>query len=252
MKNLVLILSILMLLACKSNNEKKTAEKSEAKVENLINNETMEKEQIAENSEYSGDLTQVEIQTTKGNMIVMLYDETPLHRDNFVKLAETGFYNDLLFHRVIKEFMIQCGDPESKAAPAGKMLGSGGPGYTIPAEIKPQLIHKKGALAAARTGDQFNPEKASSGSQFYIVQGQIYDENTLNTITTQMRKILSKEQRDIYTTIGGTPFLDNEYTVFGEVIKGLDVIDKIAAVKTMPGDRPVDDVKIIKMTVIKH
>jgi peptidyl-prolyl cis-trans isomerase B (cyclophilin B) len=198
-----------------------------------------------------GQTTKVEIQTTKGNMIVMLYDETPLHRDNFVKLVETEFYNDLLFHRVIKGFMIQCGDPESKAAPADKMLGSGGPGYTIPAEIKPQLIHKKGALAAARTGDQFNPEKASSGSQFYIVQGRKYTDLQIDNIEKAKNSKYTNTQRDAYIDLGGTPDLDNAYTVFGEVIKGLDVIDKIAATQTTSRDRPVEDIKIIKMTILK-
>lgn len=195
--------------------------------------------------------TKVKIETNKGTMTVMLYDDTPLHRDNFVKLTESGFYNDLLFHRVIKSFMIQGGDPDSKDAPAGKQLGMGGPGYTIPAEIKSDRFHKKGALAAARTGDQINPKRESSGSQFYIVDGQKYTDMQLDNMEKQMGTKFSKSQRDAYVELGGTPHLDNQYTVFGEVIEGLSVIDKIANVETARGDRPLEDVKIIKMTVIK-
>ncbi|MDR0940796.1 MAG: peptidylprolyl isomerase [Bacteroidales bacterium] len=183
---------------------------------------------------------QLEIYTNYGVMTVKLYNETPLHRDNFVKLATEGFYDSLLFHRVIQGFMIQAGDPNSKHAPAGKMLGTGGPGYTVPAEFNSNLIHKKGALAAARMGDHVNPQKASSGSQFYIVQGR----------PTAVGQNYSAEQREIYKTIGGTPFLDGQYTVFGEVIKGQEVIDAIASVPTQPGDRPVNDVIITKIKVL--
>ena len=196
--------------------------------------------------------TKVLIETTKGNMTVMLYDDTPLHRDNFVKLAESGFYEGLLFHRVIKDFMIQGGDPMSKNAAPNVRLGNGGPGYTIPAEIVyPTHFHKKGALAAARTGDNVNPKRESSGSQFYIVQGQTYTDMKLDQFEKMLGKTFSKKERDTYATIGGTPHLDNQYTVFGEVVDGLGVVDKIAAVQTAPGDRPVEDVKIIKMTVVK-
>ncbi|MBO7481513.1 MAG: peptidylprolyl isomerase [Bacteroidales bacterium] len=196
--------------------------------------------------------TKVLIETTKGNMTVMLYDDTPLHRDNFVKLAESGFYEGLLFHRVIKDFMIQGGDPMSKNAAPNVRLGNGGPGYTIPAEIVyPTHFHKKGALAAARTGDNVNPKRESSGSQFYIVQGQTYTDMKLDQFEKMLGKTFSKKERDAYATIGGTPHLDNQYTVFGEVVDGLGVVDKIAAVQTAPGDRPVEDVKIIKMTVLK-
>lgn len=196
--------------------------------------------------------TKVLIETTKGNMTVMLYDDTPLHRDNFVKLAESGFYEGLLFHRVIKDFMIQGGDPMSKNAAPNARLGNGGPGYTIPAEIVyPTHFHKKGALAAARTGDNVNPKRESSGSQFYIVQGQAYTDMKLDQFEKALGKTFTKKERDTYATIGGTPHLDNQYTVFGEVVEGLGVVDKIAAVQTAPGDRPVEDVKIIKMTVLK-
>jgi cyclophilin family peptidyl-prolyl cis-trans isomerase len=195
--------------------------------------------------------TKVKIETTKGTITVMLYDKTPIHRDNFIKLAESGFYDGLLFHRVISSFMIQGGDPESKDASADKMLGNGGPGYTLPAEIVPEYFHKKGALAAARTGDQTNPQRRSSGSQFYIVQGKSYTDLQMDGMEKQMFTKFSKEQRDAYATTGGVPHLDAQYTVFGEVIEGLDVIDKIAAVEKGANDRPVEDVKIIKMTVIK-
>lgn len=238
----------------------------------------------------------VKIECEYGTMVVRLYDDTPQHRDNFLKLVKEGFYNDLLFHRVIKDFMVQGGDPDSKGAPAGKQLGAGDVGYTVPAEfVYPTHYHKKGALAAARQGDQVNPEKRSSGCQFYIVQGKKYNENELNqmeralgqkamqarfdqlvqenkdsikamrinrdqaglqalqdklvkTVETEFKDKQSvkmpEQMRKDYMEIGGTPFLDNEYTVFGEVVEGLDVIDKIAAVETNPGDRPKTDIKM--------
>lgn len=237
------------------------------------------------------------IQTTEGDIRINLYDETPLHRDNFKKLVEEGFYNETLFHRVIKDFMVQCGDPESKSAPKGKMLGIGGPGYTIPAEIKyPEIFHKRGALCAARTADEVNPERESSGSQFYIVWGKVYKPGELKQMEKQLAmqqeqgvfnslvaahrseimdlrrsrnreglmalqdelekqtrercKELGKpqftdEQVQVYTTLGGTPFLDNQYTVFGCVEEGLDVVEKILSKKTDRNDRPLDDVKIL-------
>lgn len=189
----------------------------------------------------------VEIETDFGTMTVELYNSTPKHRDNFIKLAEEGYYNDLLFHRVISGFMIQGGDPDSRNAPPGKALGMGGPSYQIPAEFVDSLCHVKGALAAARTN---NPEKKSSGSQFYIVQGGPVTDQTLNQIESMRRFHYTPEQRAAYLANGGTPHLDREYTVFGQVIKGLDVIDKIAAVDKAPGDRPVKDVKM-KIRVIK-
>ncbi|MDD2634746.1 MAG: peptidylprolyl isomerase [Bacteroidales bacterium] len=195
--------------------------------------------------------TKVKIETTKGNLTVMLYDETPIHRDNFIKLAESGFYKDLLFHRVISNFMIQGGDPQSKDAPSGKTLGNGGPGYTLPAEIVPKYYHKKGALSAARTGDQTNPQRRSSGSQFYIVQGSKYTDMQLDSMERQLSTEFTKEQRDTYTEVGGVPHLDAQYTVFGEVIEGLNVIDAIASVEKNKNDRPKDNIKIIKMTVVK-
>jgi cyclophilin family peptidyl-prolyl cis-trans isomerase len=197
------------------------------------------------------------LQTGMGDMVIRLSDSTPLHRDNFLKLVKVGFYDSVLFHRVIKDFMIQSGDPNSRTAPPGEPLGNGGPDYTIPAEFRASLFHKKGVIAAARQGDNVNPQKASSGSQFYIVQGKKFTDNELDIIeSTRMngRKIPAG-QREVYKTIGGTPHLDGNYTVFGEVIKGLDVVDKIAAVKTSMGadrDRPLEDVRIIKAKLIKR
>lgn len=179
------------------------------------------------------------IHTDYGDMKVLLYDATPHHRDNFIKLVESGFYDSLLFHRVIRNFMIQGGDPQSKNSPSQQNLGMGDVGYTIPAEFVDSLFHRKGALAAARTE---NPTKASSGCQFYIVQGQVYQPEQLNMLELQQGFKRSDEQKNVYSTEGGTPQLDRAYTVFGQVIEGMDVIDKIAAVETRPGDRPVVDV----------
>ena len=182
------------------------------------------------------------IETEQGNMKVLLYDETPKHKENFIKLAKEGFFDDLLFHRVIDGFMLQGGDPESRNAPAGKMLGGGGPGYLIDAEIGSP--HFKGALAAARTGGPSNPEKKSSGSQFYVVQGSPQTDAQLDRMEAFKKIKYTPAQRDLYKDIGGRPDLDQDYTVFGEVVEGLDVIDKIAKVPTAPGDRPVTDVKM--------
>ena len=188
--------------------------------------------------------TMVIISTDLGEMKAVLYNETPLHKENFIKLAKEGYFDGCLFHRVIDGFMIQGGDPDSKTAKPGQMLGQGGPGYTIPAEFKQELIHKKGALAAARMADQVNPQKASSGSQFYIAQGKSYTENELNMLSSRMGKAFNKQQIEAYTTVGGVPFLDYEYTVFGEIVEGLEVIDKIAAVEKDRRDRPVQDIKM--------
>ncbi len=185
--------------------------------------------------------TLIEISTDLGTMKLKLYKETPLHRANFIKLAGEGFYDSLLFHRVIKGFMIQGGDPQSKNAAPGQMLGSGDVGYKIPAELVDTLFHKKGVLAAARDN---NPQKASSGCQFYIVQGKVMNENEIAMAEQRMGFKMSEEQKNAYMTLGGSPWLDRNYTVFGEVIEGLDVIDKIAAVPTAPGDRPLQDVRM--------
>ncbi|MCF6366885.1 MAG: peptidylprolyl isomerase [Bacteroidales bacterium] len=226
-------------------------------------------------------------------MKIKLYDETPKHKKNFLKLASEGFFNDLLFHRVIKDFMIQGGDPDSKNATQGTMLGNGGPGYQIEAEFNDSLFHKKGVIAAAREGDRINPEKKSSGSQFYIVQGKKYTDEELNymeeqssaqsyilnheDIFMQLQELQNKRdnsaidklfddvinkkdfvlikipdfKRTAYKEIGGTPFLDNNYTVFGEVIEGLDVIDKIANAQTDKNDRPTKDIKM-KIKLVKE
>lgn len=242
----------------------------------------------------------VEILTTEGPITVKLYGDTPLHRDNFLKLAEEGYYDGLLFHRVIKDFMVQAGDPDSRNAAPGKQLGSGDPGYTLPAEINyPRHYHKYGALAAARTGDAVNPERRSSGSQFYIVTGNKISNSEISSIEERMaseprqnywRKLMKEHASEIkelqtsgnrealeelrqkliketeenvpelklpeelkqdYTTIGGTPHLDGQYTVFGEVTSGMDTVEKIQNVKTGRGDRPEEDVKIISTKVIK-
>jgi len=188
----------------------------------------------------------VKISTEYGDMVIKLYNGTPLHRDNFIKLAKGHFYDGTLFHRVINNFMIQGGDPDSKGAAPGQMLGNGGPGYTIPAEFRKEYFHKKGVLAAAREGDNVNPEKASSGSQFYIVQGRKWTNTELNTMEQQRHHLIPWEQKEVYMKIGGTPHLDGAYTVFGEVISGLEVIDSIAA---LPGDRANRPLKDVKMTV---
>lgn len=247
----------------------------------------------------------VKIDTSLGEITVRLYDETPLHRDNFVKLVKEGYFDGMLFHRVIRDFMIQGGDPDSKTASPGQSLGTGGPGYTIEAEIRKDLFHKRGALAAARQGDQVNPQRRSSGSQFYIVWGQIYKEGQLRQLSKQMEmqqmqqifdtlamehrdevlrlrkernhaglqelqaKLvdeteakfkamkekgeisgLSDEQIRIYKTVGGTPHLDGQYTVFGEVVEGLDVVEKIQDAETSSSDRPEEDIKMT-MTILE-
>lgn len=275
-KYFLIIMLALSVLSCKTNDKQKNTTKDSKAPENAFI-----------------------IHTSYGDMKGFLYNETPLHRDNFIKLVNEGFYDSLLFHRVIKNFMIQGGDPESKNAPKGKQLGNGGPGYTIPAEIKSEFIHKKGALSAARMGDNVNPKKESSGSQFYIVQGVAYDSTRLigmeqklianqsskqvynyiqlpenielkfkldslrmakdnQTLHTAWEEAKAKSaeyyknegpigftdlQKQIYSTIGGTPHLDKEYTVFGEIYEGLEIIDTIANVKGDRSNRPLEDVK---------
>jgi len=196
--------------------------------------------------------TRILLETNHGDMVIELFDETPLHRDNFLKLVKEGYYQDLLFHRVIRDFMIQGGDPESKDNEPGTALGRGGPGYTISAEFNPQLLHYKGVLSAARQGDHSNPKKESSGSQFYIVQGRQQNVTTLNRIQETTGKKYTPDQQELYQSLGGTPHLDHKYTVFGRVVEGLGVIDKIAKVPVSKqlGDRPVEDISM-KITVIK-
>ena len=230
MKQLTLLITALILTtAC----QRSVAQKNNAKVDN---NKT----------------PMVEMVTNMGTLKIKLYDNTPQHRDNFIKLVEQGFYDSVLFHRIIPSFMIQGGDPDSKGAPAGKMLGMGGPGYTVPAEFVDNNIHVKGALAAARMGDQMNPTKASSGSQFYIVQGQSLSDGMLDQMEGMKKFKYTPEQRALYKEKGGTPFLDRDYTVFGELVEGFDVLDKIAVVARDRGDRPTQDVMIIKATLIKQ
>ena len=247
--------------------------------------------------------TVLKIETSMGDIKVKLYNETPKHRDNFIKLAKDGTYNGTLFHRVIKDFMVQAGDPESKNAPKGKMLGSGDVGYTVPAEfVYPKYFHKKGALSAARQGDEVNPKKESSGCQFYIVTGKVFNDSTLlnmeqqknqNKVTEAFNALAQKHMKEIYkmrkandqdglyalqdtlfiqaeaeaakqpdfhftpeqikayTTVGGTPHLDGEYTVFCFFFEGMDIVDKIQQVKTDRSDRPEEDVKIINVSVIE-
>ncbi len=195
----------------------------------------------------------IELTTTEGTIVLRLYDSTPLHRDNFLRLVKSKYYDSVLFHRVIKNFMIQAGDPNSKRAEAGQAFGNGGPEYKVPAEFRPSLFHKKGVLAAARDG---NPEKASSGSQFYITQGKKFTDAGLDSVETfRLNGMkLSAEHREVYKTIGGVPHLDQNYTVFGEVVKGLEVVDAIASepTSTTPPDRPLKDIRIIKARLIKR
>ena len=210
------------------------------------------------------------MQTSYGDVELKLYDETPLHKANFLKLVSEGFYDGVLFHRVIANFMIQGGDPMSKTAQPSDMLGNGDVGYTIPAEFcTPAIYHKKGVLAAARQGDAVNPKKESSGCQFYIVVGKVFTDDELDNLERGKKMKLSvdsalvqsghfesyykftPEQREAYKTVGGTPHLDGEYTVFGEVVKGLDIIEKISVVQTGRMNRPIEDVKILKISIIQ-
>jgi len=196
--------------------------------------------------------TQVLINTDKGKITVKLYNETPLHRDNFIKLVQSGHFNGLLFHRVIRQFMVQAGDINSKNALSGTELGDGDLDYTIPAEIVfPRFFHKNGQLCAARSGDDENPERASSASQFYIVTGKFFTENELNKMELEKNIKLTPEQRQAYMFEGGTPHLDGAYTVFGEVVKGMKVVDKIQFVPTNLNDRPLKNIKIKSMKITK-
>jgi len=218
-----------------------------------------DKEEVKAMASYGEQLRQVRIKTDLGDMVVELSNQTPQHRDNFIELVEKGFYDSLLFHRVINEFMIQGGDPVSRSASLSTPLGSGGPGYQVPAEITTDLLHFKGALAAARQGDAVNPERKSSGSQFYLVHGRTFKKEEMLTIEARNFGSgvdsaepfkYSDEAIERYMTEGGTPFLDNNYTVFGYVVEGLDVIDSIAAVETGAGNRPRMDVQMA-MEVIR-
>lgn len=195
--------------------------------------------------------TLVLIQTSMGKIKVKLFNETPLHRDNFIKLVKEGKYNGLLFHRIIKQFMVQGGDVDSKDAPMDKTLGNGDLGYTIPAEfVYPKYFHKRGMLCAARTGDEENPERASSCSQFYIVTGKFFTSMELDKKEKEEGITYTPEQRQAYMTEGGAPHLDNKYTVFGEVVQGIKVADKIQFSPTDENDRPLKNIIIKSMTIV--
>lgn len=199
----------------------------------------------------------IELLTTEGTIILRLSDSTPQHRDNFLRLVKSKYFDSVLFHRVIRGFMIQGGDPASRRAVAGQPLGNGGPDYTIPAEIRTTLFHKKGALAAARKGDAENPERRSSGSQFYIVHGRTFTDAAMDSIEIArlQGKKISPERREYYKTNEGTPQLDGNYTVFGEVVKGQEVVDKIALMPTSKGpdaNRPLQDVRIVSAKLVKR
>ena len=234
-------LSIIALSSCSSPKKVKTEDASatkEAAAQTTPNNNLK-------------NMTQVQLKTSLGDIVIALYDDTPAHKANFEKLVRTNFYDGVLFHRIIKGFMIQGGDPDSKTAKPGQRLGSGDVGYTIPAEFVPAHFHKRGAVCAARMGDNVNPQKASSGCQFYIVDGTVYDNDKLNMIAQRTGKTFTPEQIQAYITVGGAPFLDGDYTVFGEVIKGMEVVDKIAEQQKDGADRPLEDIKIISATVIR-
>jgi cyclophilin family peptidyl-prolyl cis-trans isomerase len=283
-----------------------------AEPENITNNLEKGSPKVEEIEKESESVTKVRIKTSHGDVVIALYNETPKHKENFIKLVNESFYNNTLFHRVIKDFMIQGGDPNSKGAAAGIALGEGGPGYTIEAEIQNNLYHKKGALCAARQGDNVNPDKRSSGSQFYVVTGKPYQKEELEQMEVQQNRqkenglmqvfiqapenkaymarlqeaqamgqdatkraeaeaaiavlteeikplalagfvpfIFTEEQLKDYATDGGTPFLDNAYTVFGEVIEGMEIINKIGTTATASGDRPLEDVIVLSMEIIK-
>jgi len=253
MRNLILLvaLTLFAFTSCNNQGEKKETKRPQLKEEVKKNQDSAPAKSAASNDEKEKKGKKAKISTRFGDITVLLYDKTPIHRDNFIKLVENGFYNGTLFHRVINGFMIQGGDPNSIGAGPNDRLGNGGPGYTLEAEIKPEFIHKKGALAAARLGDAQNPEKRSSGSQFYIVQGKPVTAQQLNQMTQRTGAFYTAEQIETYKKVGGTPFLDNGYTVFGEVVDGLGVVDMIAAVPTKPGDRPVQDIEMT-ITLIKE
>lgn len=236
-----IVLSIIALASCSSPKKVKTEEASATEAANeqtTLNNNTDK-------------MTQVLLKTTFGDITIALYDETPKHKENFLKLVNENYYDGVLFHRIIQGFMIQGGDPDSKNAKPGQMLGAGDIGYTIPAEFVKGRFHKRGAVAAAREGDQVNPQKASSGCQFYIVDGKVYDNEKINMISQRTGLTFTPEQVEAYSTIGGAPWLDDNYTVFGEVVSGMDVVDKIAAQQKDGNDRPLEDIKIISTKIVK-
>jgi len=237
---LIILLSALLMLACSQASQADTATTGSDNQEQK--NPTKKKK--------PAQMTKVLLKTSMGDIVIALYDETPLHKENFIKLVNDKYYDGVLFHRIIQNFMIQTGDPESKTAKPGQMLGNGGPGYTIPAEFVPGLYHKRGAVAAARMGDNVNPKKESSGSQFYIVDGRVFSTNDLNRVIQMTGKTYSMDQIKDYTSIGGAPHLDGDYTVFGEVVSGMEIVDKIAAQQKDGRDRPIEDIKIISAEIM--
>lgn len=242
-KTLTLVVMLMMLCGiCQ-------AQKKSKKDKNTNDTEVSADTQCIDNKQNTKN-TMILLETTKGNIKIELYNDTPVHSNNFVKLTKEGYYDGMLFHRVIEGFMIQGGDPESKTATPGQRLGSGGPGYTLPAEIIPNHFHKRGAIAAARTGDQGNPMRRSSGSQFYIVHGTVTPASKLKDYSRYGFEF-SDEQIETYSTIGGAATLDAQYTVFGEVVEGMDVVDMIATAPKDGADRPMEDIKIIKASVIE-
>lgn len=252
MKNVMLIISMLLVCCGVSAQTAKNVDKAGTTIKTAKNVGKVTTVKAEKRPE-------VLIETTMGNIRVALYNETPLHRDNFLKLIrEYHYYDSLLFHRVIPDFMIQAGDPYSKNAPKGAVLGDHSLDYTIPAEIRlPQIYHKRGALAAAREPDVVNPKRESSSSQFYIVYGRKQDERGLQRGRDNLRQLfgdsikMTDEMREAYTTVGGTPHLDGGYTVFGEVLDGMDVVDRIQRVQRDANDRPLEDVRIVKATILK-
>lgn len=231
-KVVILLFAAILLASCSSQKKIEKNSKEESSFTDT-NNKTM---------------TQVLIKTSEGDIKIALYNETPQHRDNFIQLVKENYYDNVLFHRIIKGFMVQTGDPDSKTAQPGQRLGAGGPDHRIPAEFVPTLYHKRGAVAAARDN---NPAKASSGSQFYIVDGEVYTPEKMHWIAQRTGKTFTEEQQKTYTTVGGAPFLDGDYTVFGEVVAGMEVVDKIAAKEKDQNDRPLQDVKILSAKVIE-
>ena len=238
---LIILLSTLLMLSCQPSSKADAA---------TVGSDNQEQKNPTKKKK-PAHMTKVLLKTSMGDIVIALYDETPLHKENFIKLVNDKYYDGVLFHRIIQNFMIQTGDPESKTAKPGQMLGNGGPGYTIPAEFVPGLYHKRGAVAAARMGDNVNPKKESSGSQFYIVDGRVFSTNDLNRVIQMTGKTYSMEQIKDYTSIGGAPHLDGDYTVFGEVVSGMDIVDKIAAQQKDGRDRPLEDIKIISAEIMK-
>lgn len=247
----ILIIAMLILNVSYAKGKKKKTKKIKAETTTTITNQQIENTPKMEAPEIkkAPENTYVLIETTMGNIKLKLYNETPLHKENFIKIVKDGVLDSTLFHRVIPEFMIQGGDPQSKNAVPGQRLGMGGLPYKVPAEFSKDIIHKKGALAAARDG---NPQKASSSTQFYIVVGKKFNDVELNTLGSRTSNSWTDEQRKVYTEIGGTPMLDMQYTVFGETVEGLDIVEKIVNAPRDPYDRPTTDIRMLKVSIIEE